>query len=116
MKPSLESDENSLILRRRAPWDAPGDPDGIAVVGDIHGRLDRLDRVLSRLPEERALVFLGDYVDRGPESRGVIERLVGLERRRRCVLLCGNHQEMVLDPPPRPAEGNPLLVNGARAP
>ena len=54
MKPSLESDENSLILRRRAPWDAPADPHGIAVVGDIHGRLDRLDRVLSRLPEARS--------------------------------------------------------------
>src|SRR5947199_75905 len=90
MKPSLESDENSLILRRRAPWNAPAVPHGIAVVGDIHGRLDRLDRVLSRLPQERALVFLGDYVDRGPESRGVIERLIGLERRRRCVLICGH--------------------------
>src|SRR2546428_2129804 len=115
MKPSLESDENSLILRRRAPWDAPADPHGIAVVGDIHGRLDRLDRVLSRLPEERALVFLGDYVDRGPESRGVIERLIGLERRRQCVLLCGNHEEMMLDALAGLDEENLWLYNGGDA-
>jgi serine/threonine protein phosphatase 1 len=67
------------------------------VVGDIHGRRDRLDRVLGQLPEERTLVFLGDYVDRGPESRGVIARLIDLERQRRCVLLCGNHEDMMLD-------------------
>ena len=66
-------------------------------MGDVHGRLDRLDRVLSRLPEGRTLVFLGDYIDRGPDSRGVVERLMRLERRRRCILLCGNHEDMLLD-------------------
>src|SRR5439155_21923907 len=37
------------------------------------------------------------YVDRGPDSRGVVERLIELERRRHCVLLCGNHEDMMLD-------------------
>jgi len=81
----------------RAAWDEPAAPAGLAVVGDIHGRLDRLDRVLARLPEERTLVFLGDYIDRGPDSRGVVERLIRLEQRRQCILLCGNHEGMLLD-------------------
>ena len=84
-------------LRRRTPLEPPPAPAGIAVVGDIHGRLDRLDRVLRQIPQERTLVFLGDYVDRGPDSRGVVRRLMGLEHQRSCVLLCGNHEEMMLD-------------------
>jgi serine/threonine protein phosphatase 1 len=97
MKPKFDRVESSLRLRPRTPWGERAAREGIAVVGDIHGRLDRLDRVLGQLPEERTLVFLGDYVDRGPESRGVIERLIDLERQRPCVLLCGNHEDMMLD-------------------
>jgi serine/threonine protein phosphatase 1 len=66
-------------------------------VGDVHGRLDRLDRVLRQIPAERTLVFLGDYIDRGPDSRGVVRRLMRLEQQRACVVLCGNHEEMMLD-------------------
>jgi diadenosine tetraphosphatase ApaH/serine/threonine PP2A family protein phosphatase len=84
-------------LSVRAPWDEPTASGAIAVIGDIHGRLDRLDRLLKQLPEERTLVFLGDYVDRGPESRGVLQRLLRLARQRECVLLCGNHEDMMLD-------------------
>lgn len=58
-------------------------------VGDIHGDLDKLDRLLGRLPlgDEDTLAFLGDYVDRGPDSKGVIDRLIGLnaELGERCV-------------------------------
>ena len=43
------------------------------------------------------LVTLGDYVDRGPDSRGVIDRLIALERRCRLVPLLGNHDLMFLD-------------------
>jgi serine/threonine protein phosphatase 1 len=84
-------------LKLRAPWDPPPAAAGIAVIGDIHGRLDRLDRVLRQIPEERTLVCLGDYVDRGPDSRGVVRRLMRLERQRACMLLCGNHEDMMLD-------------------
>jgi serine/threonine protein phosphatase 1 len=66
-------------------------------VGDIHGRLDRLERVIGQIPAGRTLVFLGDYIDRGPDSRGVVERLIRLDQRRSCVLLCGNHEDMLLD-------------------
>jgi serine/threonine protein phosphatase 1 len=84
-------------LQVRAPWDEPAGPDGFAAIGDIHGCLDRLDRILERLPDGRTLVFLGDYIDRGPESRGVVLRLIRLSRLRTCVLMLGNHEEMMLD-------------------
>jgi len=83
-------------------------PAGHAVyaIGDVHGRLDLLDDLLVRIRQDagrhpadraRSLVFLGDYVDRGSESRGVIERLLadplpGFAT----VRLRGNHEEAML--------------------
>jgi serine/threonine protein phosphatase 1 len=68
-------------------------------VGDIHGELGKLERLLASLPLEDGdrLVFLGDYVDRGPDSAGVVERLIALEQERDCVFLLGNHESMFLD-------------------
>jgi serine/threonine protein phosphatase 1 len=68
-------------------------------IGDIHGQREKLEALLASLPlrDEDRLVFLGDYVDRGPESYGVVERLVQLERERDCVFLMGNHESMFLD-------------------
>jgi len=89
----------------------PSVPEGWAVyaVGDIHGRLDLLDRLLITIAEDVAVtspsqvsvVFLGDMVDRGPDSRGVVDRLAagppdclaGAE----WVCLRGNHEEAMLD-------------------
>lgn len=68
-------------------------------IGDIHGERDALERVLSRLPALDAhdtIVFLGDYVDRGPHSAEVIELVRhGLPERTpaRVVPLMGNHEE-----------------------
>ena len=49
-------------------------------IGDIHGRLDELDNALSLIEADggpnATIVFLGDYTDRGPNSCGVIERLI----------------------------------------
>jgi serine/threonine protein phosphatase 1 len=52
-----------------------------------------------RLPlrPEDTLVFIGDYVDRGPDSRGVIDYLLDLKNLRRCVFLRGNHEAMFMD-------------------
>lgn len=64
-------------------------------IGDIHGDLAALDRLLGELPPLDAhdtLVFLGDYVDRGPDSAGVIERVSGLRVPARVVPLKGNHE------------------------
>ncbi len=68
------------------------------VIGDIHGELAALDVILGKLPEldvEDTVVFLGDYVDRGPDSRGVIERVRALPSRTpaRIVALRGNHED-----------------------
>ena len=68
------------------------------VIGDVHGELGLLDRLLAQLPwiaPEDTLLFVGDYVDRGPDSRGVIERLRRLPEQTagRVVLLRGNHED-----------------------
>ena len=94
------------LVSRKQPrsWAVP-DGRRIYGVGDIHGRLDLLDRLLEQIDEDdRArgsaaseIVFLGDLVDRGPDSRGVVDRLMrlaesGLDVR----FLMGNHEEVFL--------------------
>jgi serine/threonine protein phosphatase 1 len=81
-------------------------PTGLRIyaIGDIHGRLDLLSRLLERIEEDLAArpasqplsVFLGDYVDRGPESRQTIDRLVGYAKTSRAVFLRGNHEFIAL--------------------
>jgi serine/threonine protein phosphatase 1 len=69
-------------------------------IGDIHGRFDLLNSALSVIGDLEAqdarLVFLGDYVDRGPDSRPVIETLMALTTSDRVICLRGNHEEMML--------------------
>ena len=87
-------------------------PPGVVVcaVGDIHGRLDLLEPALEALFRIRreawtagksfAAVMLGDYIDRGPDSRGVLARLAALadsEEGRGFVFLRGNHEQELLD-------------------
>jgi serine/threonine protein phosphatase 1 len=72
------------------------------VVGDIHGERLALDRVLAKLPwirPEDTIVFLGDYVDRGPDSRGVIDRLRRLPEATAGKVVClrGNHEDAWLE-------------------
>jgi serine/threonine protein phosphatase 1 len=72
-------------------------------IGDVHGCLDKLVRLLARCREHaadrpRRLVFVGDYMDRGPNSRGVIETLLELQRKEpRMICLRGNHEAMMLE-------------------
>src|SRR6266478_3354241 len=74
----------------------------IYVIGDIHGRLDLLDRLIreihldmKRVPTAEAFtVTLGDYIDRGPNSRGVLERLVQNPFPTPYIPLKGNHEEL----------------------
>lgn len=86
------------------------------VVGDIHGRLDLLHLMLARISEhgqgESAdLVFVGDYVDRGPDSAGVIALLRSLGNDVTCLM--GNHERMMLDFLDDPLRNGPLwLANG----
>lgn len=64
-------------------------------IGDIHGCLNSLKQLLAKLPTDAELVFLGDYIDRGPDSAGVIKYLEDLSRDRPCRLLKGNHELMM---------------------
>ena len=100
-------------------------PPGLRIyaIGDIHGRADLLERLHALIeadmqtgPERRVIVYLGDYVDRGPDSSAVIERLC---RQRlpeaEVVALLGNHEAMMLEFLDAPF-GAPLwLANGGDA-
>lgn len=67
-------------------------------IGDIHGCLTALDRLLAEvdLQPDDVLVTLGDYVDRGPASKGVIDRLLDLSQRCQLLPLRGNHEVMMI--------------------
>jgi serine/threonine protein phosphatase 1 len=74
-------------------------PTRIIAIGDIHGYSQALAALVGAIaptPED-ILVVLGDYIDRGPDSRGVIEMLLDLGRHCRLVPLLGNHEELLLD-------------------
>jgi diadenosine tetraphosphatase ApaH/serine/threonine PP2A family protein phosphatase len=88
-------------------------PEGIRIyaVGDIHGRADLLDRTLRQVdadlaedpPSQAIQLFLGDYVDRGPASREVLDRLIALESTHRTVFLKGNHESLLTRFPTDPS-------------
>lgn len=65
------------------------------VIGDIHGELDKLINCIKsiNLTREDKLIFLGDYVDRGPDSYGVIEYLINLSKNHECIFIRGNHDD-----------------------
>jgi serine/threonine protein phosphatase 1 len=68
-------------------------------IGDIHGCFTALDALLDQIKprNDDVLVTLGDYVNRGPDSRKVIAKLLELEREGRLIPLRGNHEIMMLD-------------------
>ncbi len=104
----------------------PSVPPGkrIYAIGDIHGCSQQLDSLLRQIREDaklgsaarNLLVTLGDYVDRGPGSREVLERLAGdpLPGFAR-VHLCGNHDAMMLEFLENPDTGPLWLMNGGDA-
>jgi serine/threonine protein phosphatase 1 len=82
-------------------------PEGVRAyaIGDIHGRLDLLDTLIGliddddrrREPADTLIIFLGDLIDRGPHSRGVVERAMTLAESARSIrFLMGNHEEVFL--------------------
>lgn len=68
----------------------------IVVIGDVHGELDALERMIDITSRCTLRVFVGDYVNRGPNSRGVIDRLIALKAHTPTRLLAGNHDEAFL--------------------
>jgi serine/threonine protein phosphatase 1 len=96
------------------------EPQRIYAIGDIHGRRDLLDRMVEAIradmrayPAAYALtITLGDYVDRGPDSRGVIERLAANPFPTEFVALKGNHEEMLAQFLRDPSVGGEWARNG----
>ena len=74
----------------------------VIAIGDIHGNSEALEDLLAQVvPEMRpddTLVFLGDYIDRGPDSKGCIEQILRLKVRAHfpVVTLMGNHEQWML--------------------
>lgn len=91
------------VLGRRA---VPEAPPGMRIyaVGDIHGCLPQLEQMLELIVQDSAeakrrshVVFVGDYVDRGPDSKGVIDRLLSPIPGLTATHLLGNHEQTLLD-------------------
>ena len=91
------------------------------VIGDIHGCADEVRRLIDELPLAQGdrVVFLGDYIDRGPDSRSVVSFLLSLERDLagiEFVFLKGNHEDMLLSYLGLSGQhGDMFLVNGGKA-
>jgi len=93
------------VIRGLRGYPAAPEHQIVYVTGDIHGRADLLDDVFLRIDNDVAAnsqartleVFLGDYVDRGPDSRGVIDRLIHRSTTHEVVALKGNHEAAFLD-------------------
>lgn len=97
-------------------------------IGDLHGCARTLDALLDRLADDvggaltprDTLVFVGDYVDRGPESPAVLDRMIELEVASeagtgpRCVFLRGNHDQMMLDYADGVGDAELWWINGGR--
>jgi serine/threonine protein phosphatase 1 len=102
----------------------PAVPPGMRyyVVGDIHGRLDLFEALIGAVeaddrerPEARTvMVLLGDLVDRGPDSAGVVARARRWADERRVILLAGNHEEMFLESFDDPVMLRHFLRHGGR--
>ena len=85
----------------------PPGPKGVTIyaVGDIHGRLDLLKNVHRQIDQDKSLrkpkqaveVYLGDYIDRGPDSAGVVSHLIARSLHAYTIFLRGNHEQCLLD-------------------
>lgn len=96
----------SLLDFRAVPEVSTAVPEGqrVYAIGDIHGRYDLLCQMIARIeadevgrpPADTTVILLGDLVDRGPDSAGVIATAREWAKRRRVRILAGNHEEMFL--------------------
>ena len=100
------NDEDALSVRRkRSP--SPKLPEGLRIyaVGDIHGCADLLEDVVARIDKDRRLnpaardleIYLGDFIDRGRNSREVLDLLLRRREMHETILLKGNHETYLLE-------------------
>ncbi|MCJ7663342.1 MAG: metallophosphoesterase, partial [Desulfobacterales bacterium] len=94
-------DKGKVIRSRRLV--GKGNVEKFFAIGDIHGNLSHLEQLMEKIKpalnrEKDTLVFLGDYIDRGPASKGVVDYIIQLRKDLpHVVCLKGNHEEMLLD-------------------
>lgn len=96
-----------LAIAKRRKRRPPRLPEGVRIyaIGDVHGRVDLLDQVFSRIdahlashPVTRPVqVLIGDYIDRGPASREVIDRLIERTETHETLYLRGNHETFIFE-------------------
>jgi serine/threonine protein phosphatase 1 len=94
-----------FFRKAKADWARTPSATRIYAIGDVHGRVDLLERVFFRIdrhlaakPVPRAIeVMLGDYIDRGPQAREVIDLLIARQRQQGTVCLLGNHETYLLN-------------------
>ncbi len=94
----------------------------IYAVGDVHGMLGKLNTLIARCEEHAdgrpmTLIFIGDYLDRGPEVAGTVRYVMELERKapERVIPLMGNHEMMALDVISGSMEEKTWLLQGGAA-
>ncbi len=120
----IEALRNLFGARQKGAERLPAVPDGARyyVIGDIHGRLDLYDALIDAIEADDAMrpgaqthvILLGDLVDRGPESAGVIDRTRQWQCERDVRILAGNHEEMFLTAFERPEILRHFLKHGGR--
>lgn len=113
MRRDKKDSDRAVMVRAKRPG-------FIYAVGDVHGCLDQLRRLDGEIDAHIAahgrdaiIVYLGDYIDRGPQSAGVVQHLLG--RRKgpvEAVMLAGNHEIMMLDFLANPKPGHSWLKFG----
>jgi serine/threonine protein phosphatase 1 len=112
-----------MLNRLFASSKKPEAPEGrrLYAVGDIHGRRDLLERLIAMIAADAeggqapVIIYLGDYIDRGPESKGVVERLLRTVPGFSSLCLRGNHEQSLLDFLENPAVFGNWQNYGARA-
>lgn len=77
----------------------PSDNGKYIAIGDLHGCARSLEALLKKLADisDRTHVFVGDYIDRGPDSKGVVTQVLDYSKSHHCVFLQGNHEKMLMD-------------------
>ncbi len=93
--------------------------DKIFVIGDVHGCAEELQLLLDKIPlsPQSRIVFVGDYIDRGENSKEVINIILNLQNYYKVTTLMGNHEAMFLDflADPGSMEAGAFIYNGGSA-
>lgn len=123
---SVAAVESARVARRPLPVDRRDDPGPFDIIGDIHGCRDELVELLGRLgyalsgspnapvakpPAGRRAIFLGDLVDRGPDSAGVLRLVMAMVAQGHALCVSGNHDDKLR----RALRGNAVKVGSELA-